>query len=304
MGAWKDLFIFFGLIVVLFVLWISLGGPQAAPKQPVGTASNISSPSKTREASRGDFRDPDDLALDSTASPYKDIISFSGGSPQRELVSEEWIRIRSSSRLETPANITGWRVESVITGNYAIIPGAAALPAQGVVNAEAPLLLAPSNTAILHSGRSPIGVSFRNNMCAGYLDPRDRFHPRLRRQCPQPEDEFKNFGFAPNKTRDEAYEKCKRFVRRYIDRCEVTREELDEKDEDIELLPLSSQCVAFIENNLTYPGCVANHFNDDNFFDNEWRVFLGSGTAELWRKNDEILRLLDAQGRVVDVWQY
>lgn len=303
MGAWKDLFIFFGLIVLLFIVWVILGGPSNAPDRSLGVSS-INSPSDSRGGDERRSTSNDGFFLEGDASPYQDLISFSGGSPQRRLVPEEYVRIRSSSSLENPVNITGWRIESVITGNYGTIPGATAFPAQGVVNSATPLMLGPSQTVVVNSGRSPLGVSFRDNQCVGYLDPRDRFDPRLSSQCPDPEREFETFGFPPAETRDEDYEDCREYIDRYIDRCEIDREEIDEKDEDIDLLPLPDQCVTFIREELTYPGCVANHRSDENFFENEWRVFLGAGAAELWREDDEILRLLDAQGRVVDVWQY
>lgn len=320
-GPWRDLFMFIGLLVLLFIVWASTGGPQRAMESPSaslgtrgGTSASmeVGSPASVERDIRGIKRDVKDieerleeLVLESVASPYRDLVSFAGGAPKRSLSPEEYVRLRSSRSVITPINITGWRIESLITGTRGTIPGAAALPVQGTVNNEAPLLLGPSQTVIVHSGRSPIGISFRDNLCAGYLDPRDRFTPRLRRQCPDPEDEFEEFsGILPTKVRDEKYDECREYVDRHIKRCEIDREELDQNDEDIDLLPLSSQCIEFIRSDLTYQGCVRNHQNDPDFFDNEWRVFLGSGPGELWREDREVLRLLDREGRVVDVWQY
>ena len=94
-------------------------------------------------------------------------------------------------------------------------------------------------------------------------------------------------------------------------RCEIDTTDFDERDKDDELIvdpELSNVCKDFIRNDLTYGGCVAFHENDSNFYDDEWRVYLG-GTKQLWRKGTdddalEIIRLLDQNGLTVDLWRY
>ena len=43
--------------------------------------------------------------------------------------------------------------------------------------------------------------------------------------------------------------------------------------------------------------------DDDKFFKNEWRIFLGRN-EEQWRTKREVIRLLDKDGRIVDVYTY
>lgn len=316
-GPWRDLFMFIGLLVLLFVVWAGTGGPERAERADRDTGG-YTTRGKSAPVVRGDIRDIardvedieerlEELRIEGVASPYRDIVSFSGGNPGKELAVDEYIRIRASSRLKSPVNITGWRIESLLTGNYGTIPSATPLPFIGVVNSESPILLAGGETVIVGSGRAPLGISFRENMCTGYLDQVQRFEPRLSERCPDPDDEFDDFsGIIPESTRDEDYDQCVNYVRR-IDRCEIVREELRERhvrpSPSGVVLPLTDQCATFIEDNLTYQGCVTNHLSDHDFFQKEWRVFMGS-FSELWRKKHEVLRLLDASGHVVDVWQY
>ena len=313
-GPWRDLFMFIGLLVLIFVVWVGTGGPERAGSD----AERRSVRSKSATVVRGDIRDVardvediaerlKELRIEGIASPYRDVISFSGGNPGEQLAIDEYVRIRASSRLKSPVNITGWRIESLLTGNYGTIPGATPLPFTGVVNSESPILLQGGETAIIGSGRAPLGVSFRENLCTGYLDQVQRFTPRLSKRCPDPDDEFDDFsGSIPESTRDEDYDQCVQYVRR-IDRCEIVREDFRERhvrpSPSGVKLPLTDQCSTFIEDNLTYQGCVTNHLSDPDFFRKEWRVFMGS-FSELWRKKHEVLRLLDSSGHVVDVWQY
>lgn len=322
-GPWRDLFLFLGLLVVLFILWATTGGPERAVTSPafgpraIDTSSRDGrAPSQTSIGSdvRAVARDVDDIEerleeirIEGVASPYRGLVSFAGGRPRADLSISEYVRIRASGRLDEAINVTGWRIESLITGNYGTIPSATPLPFAGVVNSTSPLFLEPGDTAIVSSGRSPLGVSFRINKCVGYLDQAGRFIPRLSRQCPDPDDEFEELsGILPRATDDRDYDDCERYIRS-IDRCEIVREDLRVRHprgsrSGVEL-PLPDQCATFIEDNLTYQGCVNNHLSDADFYRREWRVFMGS-FSELWREDREVLRLLDRSGRVVDVWQY
>jgi len=306
-NPWHDLFIFIGLLVLLFVVWVGTGGPERATEGPTVRSAGIFTTLRDSRSTKSAEERLTELAQEGVASPYRDLVSFSGGDPKERLVAEEYVRIRASRKLDSPINITGWQIESLITGVSYTIPGASALPFIGSVNSESPLLLDSGDTVIINSGRSPLGISFRNNMCTTYLDRFQRFTPRLPRQCPDPEDEFLEFSnIAPTGVRDEDYDQCRIYIDRNIDRCETVTKNLRARDTEGNFIiepPLTDQCISFIQNDLTYQGCVTNHRSDESFFDDEWRVFLGS-FAELWREDDDVLRLLDQSGRIVDVWQY
>jgi hypothetical protein len=310
MDARNDLFIVLGFFVLLWVAWVVTGGPERAlTGRAVG--GGISSPNTSsgfverdiREAQREleDLEEQVERArLEGIASPFRGQVSFAGGDPDNTFSLAEYVRIRASSRNTAPITITGWQIESLVTGVRFTIGGASPLLRSGVVNAEPPVQLAPGGSAIINSGRSLVGASFRVNKCSGYLDQHQRFIPRLSKQCPRPLDEFKEFGMVPItsiQSDDDEYQVCYDYIRRNVNRCEIKTGRLKDSDD------LHDQCVAFIKNELTYNGCTSNHRFDSDFYSNEWRLHLGS-FVELWREDYEILRLLDQNGLVVDVWQY
>ncbi len=78
---------------------------------------------------------------------------------------------------------------------------------------------------------------------------------------------------------------------------------------------LTSSCFSFIDNYLTYNGCVASHQYDTNFWGNTWRIFLNRPDithghtntrdyGELWKQTREGIKLLDQNGLTVDEYIY
>ena len=54
---------------------------------------------------------------------------------------------------------------------------------------------------------------------------------------------------------------------------------------------------------MTYKECAARHGEESGFYTNEWRIFLGQ-TVELWGDSSDIIKLVDAKGKVVDALTY
>lgn len=76
-------------------------------------------------------------------------------------------------------DITGWSVQEITTGRRSYITSAAPDFKMGVVNTVDRVILADGGDAILSSGVSPTGVSFRENVCTGYLEEHQTFVPSL-----------------------------------------------------------------------------------------------------------------------------
>jgi hypothetical protein len=189
-----------------------------------------------------------------------------------------------------PITISSWRLESEVTGEIGHIPQGAEVPRSGRINDTAPIMLTPGENAIVISGDAPTGVSFRENMCTGYFEQYQDFHPALDRSCPYPKDEMEEFGQI---ALDD--DRCYDFVAS-LPSCEVARVEAQDAR-------LSSECEAFVESDLTYSGCVANHRYDPSFKGRTWRIYLGE-RGDLWRDEREIVKLLDETGKTVDVLRY
>ena len=87
----------------------------------------------------------------------------------------------------------------------------------------------------------------------------------------------------------------------YVERlrsCEIPNENLDRVNPD-----LSGDCIDFVEHDITYTGCVANHKNDPLFARGNWRIYLEENTP-LWREKREVVRLLDTNGNTIDLYEY
>lgn len=239
----------------------------------------------------------DTSAYFTNPSPYRGKIYFnsSPSGPEEQLAATEYLTIEVSSNAPAPIDVTGWRLVSAATNG--VIPKGTVLPASGIVNATSDIVLQPGDTAIVGSGSSPVGVSFRENECSGYLDQYQSFHPGLDQRCPSVRNDYANQYGANN--RNDSVSECQSFLNT-IGRCQtVTRFPVDNDGNQ----QISNACQAYVTANNTYNGCVANHRNDSGFAGDTWRIYLGS-RAGLWGNNHDTIRLLDSSGRTVDVFAY
>lgn len=302
----SDAWLIIGIFVAAFILWAYTGGPD----RPISFAG----PYITPIADFGDMQEGYDdeggraapvswrsgsgrldslWARDGSAdaygetSPYTGDVNISSGSggPSQTEASQEYVAIRVASGAGS-VNVTGWRIMSMESGASVTIPQAQPIAQQA---GSADVVLAPGGEAFISTGSSPIGASFRENACIGYIANRYQFSPALGgSSCPAPADELGAFFEGDGA----AYNECREAVRGFA-RCEVPTAPSG----------ISSRCRSFIQERLNYPGCVRVHQDDAEFFGDTWRVYLGQRT-ELWRTDNETLRLVDREGRTVDVYAY
>lgn len=204
---------------------------------------------------------------------------------------KEYITIRANKNNTETIPITGWRLESGVTGRRATIGKGSQLPISGQTVNDQTIFLAPGEMAIVVSGRSPLGSSFRLNLCTGYLEQFQNFSPRLPRDCPDPEDEPE---VVPKVLSSGMSDACISFIER-IPRCSINTKPIPQT--------LESSCHQFINREINYNACVTRHRQDEGFYLDEWRVFL-SRDEELWRKEREIIKLVDTEDKVVLVETY
>ena len=306
-----------GIAIIAFLIFIALlGARNASHEAKPDSVNSNSSPRTSLISNRSD--DSSQTAIASAESSYKRSISLSSGNARSEYQpAEEYVRIRNSGR--EPINITGWTLRNGKGGrtyyldgalrrftsdSVAIGRGAKLLSPYGA-NVMQDIVLERGDTAIITTGRIPSQspfpiVSFRENMCTGYLENMDdyNFTPSLSRSCPDPEDEIGLSGL------DTA---CIKFVER-LPSCRVpdftpTDREGERCPNCVNNTPLSGACVAFIKERFNYKGCVAYHAADEDFYDDTWRVYLNHGW-ELWAKEYESISLFDQFGRLVDEITY
>ena len=91
-----------------------------------------------------------------------------------------------------------------------------------------------------------------------------------------------------------SYDDCRAIVSR-LKSCEVPESSVTRG--------ASRECAAFINAHFNYGGCVNTHFNDADFRGTTWRAYLNQG-GELWRSGNESIRLVDRDGKTVDIYSY
>lgn len=275
----QDFLFFLGVLLMIFAVWVGAGGPNSpgAFSGPFLSGPGTATSTSWRGAVAG-----------GDASPYRGQVTFSRDTlgAREEDERREYVVISASITNGESVSLAGWSLVSKASGESAILPSASLLPRAGRVNSEAPVSLAPGEQAIIVTGRSPIGTSFRENICTGYFEEHQDFAPGLALSCPTPSQEFSRF-YDDN---DEDGE-CIAAVRR-IGQCTTeTRSNV------------SGTCEDFIEERLSYDGCVASHQDDEDFAIGTWRLFLNE-RDELWKRERETILLLDANNEVVDALSY
>lgn len=327
-GPLSDLYWLLGFLVVLFFIWLANDGPARSLNEKPLTGLDITSQRGTSELSalREGQMSPDErrtirwgsediawelkdleeevakVRLQGEPSPFEGLVritSWSNG--QADIAQEEHLVIEADFGNDIDIPLTGWRLESAVTGNYGTIGYSSELPITGKINTQNPLLLPPGGQAIIVTGSSPIGTSFRVNICSAYLEQFQNFKPEISNYCPTPAEEFEDFFDEDSITKldrnESDYDLCRDFINT-LPQCTLYRKDLRDVSPR-----LPSVCQSFVRTELSYQGCIENHRYEPDFYKDEWRVYLGN-RGELWRDRREIIRLLDAQDRTVDIFSY
>ena len=158
--------------------------------------------------------------------------------------------ISSSLNRGETVNVTGWRVQS----NKASFTIPRAQEVYSFGGEERDIILRYGNRLHLYSGRGLKG-NFRLNKCLGYLEDAIPFTPPLPKNCPViSRSEINGFSGA-----------CQNYVLS-LRSCQnpVANPPVPLDD---------SNCHDFLRK-LNYNSCVAEHRNDEDFLDNEWRVWV------------------------------
>ena len=66
---------------------------------------------------------------------------------------------------------------------------------------------------------------------------------------------------------------------------------------------MTNACKNFLVTHLSYNGCVLAHSSDVDFKGRTWRVFLNRNFS-MWRTEYDVVKLLDAEGKTIDLFSY
>lgn len=278
----SDAIIIVLILVALWFMWFFSGGPSRIEANK-GPFLRAPSPLDTGEI-YGTLPDLDfNFRLGTKnfiSSNYRTAIKTSGSSLKEFSPAKEYLNI--TNRSDALLNITGWRIVTE-NGTAATIGRGVSLFVSGEAREQSNIVLRLGETAHIISGQSPVGVSFRQNICSGYLTQFQKFVPPLNKNCPGIITAENLSRYAPNPT-------CISFVSNLPACTTVTNSSQ---------IPGGSgpNCSALIEEHANYNGCVSDHNTDSNFYEPSWMVYLGSN-QELWKSGD-VVRILDREGKTV-----
>jgi len=274
-GAKGDLIFVVFAILAIGIVWLFTGGPERArinpgaflkPPAPLGSGETYGGINFDRTSVGLDLGSRSGTGIGATTEEELEDARINGGfsefenkitikkssrGPSETSPEEEYVVLSASRSNKEKVSITGWQLESMITNKKFTIGGATEIFISGVINSEPNIKLAPGETAIISTGRSPIGASFKINKCTGYFEQFQDFSPSLSRQCPRPSYEFDNFAVIP--------------VNDFT--CEDIVDRLRTCEMPLGSLPIgtSNECGVFISQNINYTGCVKNHRDDLDF---------------------------------------
>ena len=287
--AKKDLYWVLFFLIILAIVWYYTGGPQRSSSttglflnQPQQKYSEELRKETEKLASGGGSGEGQTAS--STESAYKYKVSLKTGYYTRESdPQKQFIEIRASSQNDRPIRITGWSLVGKNGLDITIAQGAY-LPYSAQVNPQQDIFLEKGGLAVIVTGESPIGTSFRLNKCTGYFEQFQDFYPDLPKDCPQPADE--NLSSNLN-------DQCLDYLER-LPRCEMK----------ISIPPgLSNACQTYINDKINYKTCVEIHKNDPDFYQPEWRIYLGRKES-LWKSKRETIILQDENKKIIDWVSY
>ena len=210
------------------------------------------------------------------------INSYSYGNTDQEKANSEYLTLSVVPNLSEKILITGMRLRSSSTGNEATIGNAVILPFPGIINSASPVYASSGETVYVVTGRSPLGYSFLLNKCAGYFNQFQSFTPSFYTYCPLIRNE--RLPQKPNALNDA----CLDYIES-VGSCQTVSNPP---------AYLSHECQTFLINNANYNSCIENHKNDGDFYQKDWRIYLGR-SEKLWKDRREKIELLDQNGKVV-----
>ncbi len=199
----------------------------------------------------------------------------------------EYLYIVANINNSEAINISGMLLQSLVSNKIASIPQGAELFVLGQINTAKDIYLKPGEAAIIHTGKSPLGISFKSNMCSGYLNEFKDFKPKLATAwCPLPRNLLPNTVANIKKYGDT----CIEYVSQ-IQRCQYY------KDKNIKV---TSSCKQHLKTILTYNYCVDKYQDSKNFYypGAPWNVYLGRDT-KLWKDKYEVIRLMDKDSKTI-----
>lgn len=276
MSSLSEFFIVIGLIILLWFAWFATNGPERF-RDSQGLFLSDSS-SDTGNSSR--------FPWNRETHPYSHSIDIETGGAYSDTPNTEYISISLAWGAPENLHLTGWTIQNS-QGEREAIGFGTKEPRQGSLNGPEDIILSPGDTALITTGRSPIGISFGVNICSGYIGTLQTFTPNLSTPCPSALDMARAQGIEINS-------RCETALRR-VPLCTTYTGRVSGD--------VSDSCEEFLRNDINYNTCVRTYDDTYNFDEREWRIFLGRNT-ELWNNEGDTISLYDEKGEFVTSVSY
>lgn len=296
--AMKDLRTFLFIMAILIIAWFFTGGhlrqssktgwflnKNGSPVKNISSGKNKTASS----SSSSSLSNKTSTSSEKLISEKPDFVVLKTSGAKETSPSEEYLEIKADKKNKSPMRITGWKLEGKGGLDVAIGKGASFIHTESSVQPQEDIYLKPGEKAVIATGLSPIGTSFKINKCVGYFNQFHEFYPNLNAECPalREEDLPKNI---------DSDDKCFNYIKT-IPACK-TMISIPYKNSS-----LSSSCQDFVIRNANYKSCVEKHKDDLDFYSPEWRVYLGRN-EELWKKSRETINLYDEKNNLIDSASY
>src|SRR3989338_3553517 len=234
---------------------------------------------------------PDGRAGSSSQSSVKpDFATLKTRRAKETKPDEEYLEIKADKKNKSPMKITGWKLKGKTGLDVVIGKGASYIYASAASQPQEDIYLKPGEKAVIVTGKSPLGTSFKLNKCAGYFEQFREFTPELDTECPLLRDEEPPSSLINN-------DQCLDYIDR-VSSCQT-----------VVSIPykysskLSSSCQDYVLQNANYKTCLEEHKDDSDFYLPEWRVYL-ERSEELWEKKRETITLYDDKNNIIDSKSY
>ncbi|MDP3934839.1 MAG: hypothetical protein Q8Q46_01305 [Candidatus Giovannonibacteria bacterium] len=139
--------------------------------------------------------------------------------------------------------------------------------------------------AIIATGESALGKNFKINKCSGYMAQGKNISPSMSFSCPRISDLA-----LPRNLNNRCID--------YIESLNSCVSPTINADTGI-----NNDCAEFVSQHASYAGCVADHKNDSDFNQPEWRIYLGKN-AEMWGNRHENIQLFGQLGKLITETSY
>ena len=314
MDAMKDLRAFIFIMIILAFVWLFTGGPlrpssksgwflnkpqqkasQETKKQTeeiLGTKS--SDPSKEAAqnfSSRQSSSAKSKVQSSSSQSSVRpDFATLKKRRAKETNPDEEYLEIKADKKNKSSLKITGWKLKGKTGLDVVIGKGAFYIYASAASQPQEDIYLKPGEKAVIVTGKSSLGTSFKMNKCVGYFEQFHEFTPELNTECPLLRDDEPPANLINN-------DQCLDYIDR-VSSCQT-----------VVSIPykysfkLSSSCQEYVTQNANYKTCLEKHKDDSDFYLPEWRIYL-ERSEELWKKKRETITLYDGKNNIIDSKSY